>query len=245
MQELTLESLSIEETRRGAFCQALSQVFQNNKTLTKLAIAGVDLRAGALAESLQGLPGNKTLKILSLDGCSIDTEGMTALGQTLESTEIALKELWLPKTIPLPSVPMLMRAFLQSIARMPTIRKICFGGTMKFPTQEERLLLLRAARESKKLLVLDGCAPAMDDASAESDMANIKYYLKLNMFGRRILDSTNIITSLWPIILAPMTTRPEHAGPLFYFVREYFSRQRQDINEPQLQQPPQKRKRVV
>jgi hypothetical protein len=81
------------------------------------------------------------------------------------------------------------------------------------------------------------------NASAMADTTRIKYLVKTNRYGRRILDSPNVIPSLWPTILSLMTNRKEAAmDALFYFVREYFSRQ--PVHPQQQPGPPQKKAKL-
>jgi hypothetical protein len=217
----------VGEDLAGAFCRTLGQVFQINNSLVKFAAPRIDLRAGALAEIFAGLRGNKSLKKLLFDECSlIDNEALSSLGQALEATDIVLEELGLPKDSlgegrEVPTVTEGARAFPQSLVRIPKIKKVHFGDTIRDLNDEFRGLLLEAAKENKNLVVLDGCAATMDNASA--GMAEIVHYFKLNKFGRRSLESTNLPPSIWPPLLSQIKQRGD-ADALFYFVREYFSR---------------------
>jgi hypothetical protein len=68
-------------------------------------------------------------------------------------------------------------------------------------------------------------------------VTEIKYYLRLNGFGRSGFDARKLLrASVWPAILAPMTIKAEDVDALFFFIREYFMR----YSYPLHQQPQQR-----
>jgi hypothetical protein len=91
-----------------------------------------------------------------------------------------------------------------------------------------RRRLLRVVKENKNICDLTDydnwtSTDAEDDSIMFDELDEIEYYLKLNRFGRRLLDSPNLQTGLWPSLLAPMTTQPQDAGALFFlFARVLF-----------------------
>jgi hypothetical protein len=87
-------------------------------------------------------------------------------------------------------------------------------------------LLLEAVQENKSICSFGHVLDFHQDVPI---VKGIRYHLKLNRFGRQVLDSTNIQPSLWPIILAPMTkknknNRNKNVDALFFFAREFFQR---------------------
>lgn len=249
LQDISFRNMEMEEQIGGSCAETLKTFFKSNESVVKLCLSQVDLRAstGLLSECLVGLQEDKSLKTLLFDNiidkCSIDNEGMELLVQALVGPgALTLSEIGLPSSVG-------TRVFLDSLAHMPNIQKVHFGFDLTQLDDEVHGLMLHAVKENKKLLFLDGCYPRSFSSSSVTtgDWAEIDYYLKLNRFGRRTLDSPNIPTSLWPTILSPMTSQLEDADAMFYFVGQYFSRFTADLvcTAPpvhQGQQPPHQKK---
>jgi hypothetical protein len=215
------------------FCLAIAQVLQVNTSLVKFTLPNTDLRRApnnsALSVIFGSLKGNKSLKDLAFDQCRLDDAAMIYLGQALESNDVSLEKMELPRNTTAfradnTHIKKGTRGFLRSLRHMSsTIKQVHFGDTIAELDAECRTLLLEAAKENKNLFVLGGCAPILNNESA--DKAEIEYYLKLNRFGRRVLDfSIALPPSLWPRILSRMTKRSEDADAVFFFALEYFKR---------------------
>jgi hypothetical protein len=64
------------------------------------------------------------------------------------------------------------------------------------------------------MMTNSSAAHASDDSLA---VREIEYYLKLNRYGRCLLNSPNIIHGLWPRVLSPMADKPADVDALFFF----------------------------
>jgi hypothetical protein len=103
--------------------------------------------------------------------------------------------------------------------------------------------LLQAAKENKSVCSFRpqvGREKEPDDVPdphLDALLLEIKYYLKLNRFGRRVLDTRNVSRSLWPAILFPMQSKDnDDPDALFFFIREYFMRISYPLRHQQQQQ---------
>jgi hypothetical protein len=86
--------------------------------------------------------------------------------------------------------------------------------------------VLYATKENKRISSF-GKDALNHDAHKNPIVAAIKYSRKFNGFGRHAgLESRNLLrASVWPTILAPMTTsKTDDNDALFFFIREYFMR---------------------
>ena len=232
-----LKVRGVDFSIHGDFGPALFQVFEGNKTLVELSLPKIDLRQGRLSVSLAGLEGNTTLKALDLQTCRVDNEGMASLAQTLESPNSgALEEIGLPYVYlhEDDDIQEGRRAFLGSLAKMPKVKRIYYGCKLA-ELDTESLGLVRHAVERNKSLVFFGDLAGKERSQTcnggPSVVKEIEYDLKLNRYGRRILDSPNVAPSLWPRILCPMADKPEDVDACFFFVRQFFSRQNKQDHE--------------
>jgi hypothetical protein len=254
LEDLSFCGLEMTGSDNIPFHRMLLRVFKENSSLAKLMVSNIDFRSGAFGESLSGLKGNKTLRKLILDECRIDKAGMACLVQTLQSTNIGINEIGLPELTEEEEADVIESrlTFLRGLVHMPTIQKVHFGIALTELDDESHVLLLRAVKENKNIHIFD-CFDYEDHSSAahlsedsSRVVREIVHYLKLNRYGRRILDSPNVTAGLWPRILSPMTSKPEDSDALFFFVREYFSRDGNLGDETMYQQqPPQKRARLA
>jgi hypothetical protein len=246
LQDLAFDDINITGSIDVSSGKTLMQVFRGNKSVVSLKVPPVDLRSGALAESLSGLQENKTLRKLILDGCRLDNEGMTCLVQTMQSPNIGLNEIGLPihYVDEVDEIQEGRLAFLRNLVHMPTIQKVHFGRSLSDLDNESQEILLRAVKENKKIHLFDKFLASKNDGEEEEDddvsaaaaaaisenaslvVREIQYFLKLNRYGRRIFDSPNVTASLWPRILSPVANKTEgDSDALFFFLCQYFSRQ--------------------
>jgi hypothetical protein len=245
VEELSMEWVNYFHPRDETLEQAFMSpgILQINKTLVKLDVSKLDLRGGRMSALLRE---NYTLKTLCLDDASIDNEALIPLGTALESPNVVMEDIGLPNDtgrLQVGNVQEGTRAFLRSLARMRTIHTVRFFATTTDADEDMRRLLLVAVRENKNLFHLHQYLSGYWEHHRGPFVSKIEYYLKLNRFGRRVLDAPKIIHGLWPRILSPMTEKPEDADALFFFVREYFSRQsarvyRSSQEQQQQQQQP-------
>jgi hypothetical protein len=249
-----------------------------------------------------------SLKSLDMRNCETDDAGFELLvqalvvddddhminsntrgGRTLCLEHIALPRLANDTRIELDN-------FILSISRMKRIKSIDFLQSIPLQKLDRGAdlspsdfanLLLHVVQENKQLSSLGnvmsrlkyGCGSAGElGLYCPRVVAHIKYYLKLNAFGRHGLENdededeednensnnnNNIVpwqqqcglrSSLWPVILARMTTRSVNTDALFYFIREYFRKnsysplssrlsqqQQQQQQQNEQQQPQQER----
>ena len=94
-------------------------------------------------------------------------------------------------------------------------------------------LLLQAAKENRSVCSFGpqvGREKEPDDIPdphLDALLLEIKYYLKLNRFGRRVMDSRNVSRSLWPAIFVPHAEQGQrrHGCLVFLYPRVFHENQ--------------------
>jgi hypothetical protein len=168
---------------------------------------------------VNGLTKNKTMSFISFGSCALDHGAWNCLERALRvppqdgPNRLSISSLELPHGNGGVRVVM---SFLDSLPHLaPSIVHVQMRTRLD---EEENKLLLHAVKKKKTLLsfttTLRSCASIKTPYEKE-----IAFYFKLNCFGRRILDYTNVRSSLWPIILGRMASDQKDVDAMFFFLR--------------------------
>jgi hypothetical protein len=214
---LEFRSSTIDHGDNHSIRGYLARVFRHNKSLEIVSLPYLCIHAVDMDLLVNGLAKNKTVTCINFTGCSLDQGAWNRLERALRDdspNQISISCIELPH--PPFDEPECMISFLRSLPRMSGIRKVKIESS--FDVAENELLLL-AVQETKTLL-------SVESRTARTPDDMVDYYLKLNRFGRRILDHTNWPSGLWPVILSRMARDPKNADALLFFLCEYFSNHR-------------------
>jgi hypothetical protein len=243
--------------------ERLSRLFRVNKSLYHIALPCLALRGSGgrnLRLLVQGLV--KHVKSLDLQNCVTDRNEFLRLVPAFVD-DTPLERIILPCLVGLVSSD--ITDFYGHLAQMLHPRTVGLGVDSfnlwqdydYYANRKDWMKLLMHAVQENTNICSFGCYDLTLDywKLRETDIVSmINYNLKLNRCGRRILDSRNVLRSLWPLILVRTTSKPKDADALFFFIREYFTRNSYPLQWQQQQQrqlqgsclpsPPPKRARM-
>jgi hypothetical protein len=233
---------TIEGGDAQTICHLLSRVFRQNTSLTHIHLPMTYIDVDNMNRLVGGLVQSKTIENICFFCCSIEYDAWSCLERALlvpldRPNKTSITSITLPEFSDARNI----KSFLRNLPLMAGIKEV---DTWDILDEEDHNLLLHAAKEKQTLLSFT--------RHNQSDLVTkeIDFYLKLNWFGRHILDSTTVRPSLWPILLGRMSSDQEDVDALFFFLREYFSNYRGGANRqpPSLhrtvQQQPQQQRRL-
>jgi hypothetical protein len=227
-----VENSTIEDEDAHSICRLLSRVFRCNKSLVNVLFPILSISAEDMDTFVNALVLNKTMVLVDFGPCDVDREAWNLLERSLvrdSPNKISISSIHPPASICVGDV---LKSFLRKLPGMSGIQEVEISVGLD---AEGNKLLLQAVKEKNTLLSFttrDGSSDNVDTVRCPVEK-EIDYYFKLNRFGRRILDCTNVQSSLWPMFLVRITSDPKDVDALYFFLREYFSNHRGGGNQEQ------------
>lgn len=217
----------------GRIGAQLGQLVRGNNTLQTFILNGAEVSLEAATQLTDGMGHNKTLKSMDLGGSNLGHEAWGCIERALQHggpNKMSVSSICLPSTTI--GGLRIVKPFLQSLPHMPSIKDAAISTSLD---SEENLLLLQAAKDKKTLMSFKTEDRSEDEVRSPVEN-EIDFYLKLNRFGRQILDHTNVRSSLWPILLCRMASERKNADVLHFFLGQYFANYSGGGNEQPLSQ---------
>jgi hypothetical protein len=212
---------TIENGDATSICRLYSSVFRHNNSLVYIHFPRLIINTEDMNSLVNGLVCNKSIVHIDFSSCDLDHGAWTRLEQALlqgSPNKISIS------SIRLPSISKtLRRSFLRNLPSMSGIKKV---ETFAYLDPDELNLLLHAVKERKTLLSFEGFDWDSLEVAHCAVEKEIQYYLKLNRFGRQVLDYSNVNESLWPVLLARTASEPKDLDALFFFLHDYFTNRR-------------------
>jgi hypothetical protein len=219
LTKFDIDRSTIEDGDAQSICHLLSRVFRCIKSLKSVHFPSLSIIAEDMDGLINALTANMSMTFINFSACALGQDAWNRLEHSLlqeSPNKISISSIQLPSG----DKPTL-KSVLRNLTSMSGIQEVEISDNLD---AEENKLLLQAVKGKNTLLSFT----TGDGSSGNVDMVRCPveketdFYLKLNSFGRRILNNTNVYSSLWPILLARMTRASNDADALFFFLREYF-----------------------